>query len=344
MKASFLSQTGDPSVLQFGEQPDPQPAANEVIVRLYTAALNHVDIWVRTGSPAYPVKLPHVPGSDGAGVVEAVGPDVEGVTEGDRVVVFPGLSCGACAFCRAGHDNQCEQFEILGTKKWGTYAEKVAVPDENVIVLPDHISFEQAAAFPVAYGTAWHMLIGRAAVKKGESVVVLGASSGIGVAAIQIAKVKGARVLAVTTDAEKSSAIKENGADVVFVISEGAAGFSSWVLEQTNGKGADVVVEHVGPATWEESIKSLSKCGRLVTCGATTGPTVNLDLRFLFSREQSLLGARLTTKREFQELSHAIFSGHIKPVVDRIFPLEKAAEAHAYLETKKQIGKIILKI
>jgi NADPH:quinone reductase-like Zn-dependent oxidoreductase len=343
MKTISLEKTGGPEVLQVMERPDPVPASNEVLVRLYAAGVNHLDLWVRGGSPAYPVPLPHTPGSDGAGVVEKVGDAVEGVAEGDRVMIFPGLSCGECVNCRKGLDNQCVQFQILGAKKSGTYAEKVAVPDENVIVIPDSLSFEEAASFGVAYGTAWHMVVGRAQLKPKETVLVVGAGSGVSLAAIRIAKNIGAKVLASTTKEEKMAAIKSTGADEVFLLSEGKD-LTSWTKEHTGGQGVEVVVEHVGPATWESSLKSLAPYGRLVTCGATTGPTVNLDLRFLFSRNLTLLGARMSTKREFQQLTSEIFSGRIKPKIDRVYPLEEAFKAHERLESRHQIGKIVLKI
>lgn len=343
MKASFFNTPGEPSVLIYGDQPDPVLKPNEVLVRIKAAGLNHVDIWVRKGGPAYPVTVPHITGADGAGVIESVGSQVEGVSVGDRVLVFPALSCGVCAMCKMGKDNQCDKFEILGAKRWGTYAEFVAVPDDSLMVLPDSFSFEDAASFGVAAGTAWHMINGRAKLQKNETVLILGGGSGVGSSAIQISKMLGAKILALTTDESKVEKIQALGAHHVHVIGKEAK-FSTWVMEQTDGKGVDVVVEHVGPATWEESLKSLMKTGRLVTCGATTGPTVNLDLRFLFSRSLTLLGARWSTKKEFQVLANHYFSGKLKPTIDKTFPLSQAAEAHEFLESGGQMGKVVLKV
>ncbi len=343
MKAITISQHGGPEVLVQTEIPHPVPKENQVLVRLEYAALNHLDIWVRAGGPAYPVPLPHVLGADGTGVVEEAGPDVEGITVGTRVVVLPGLACGMCEFCRRGMDNQCHQFEILGAKRHGTYAEYVLVPDQNVLAIPDKLGFETAAAYPVSYLTAWHMLMGRAKLQPKEKVLIVGAGSGVSVAGAQIAKAMGAYVYAVTTKEEKVPKIKSLGVEHVFLQAE-KSDFSKWVFELTKGKGVEIVFEHVGPATWEKSFRSLSKYGRLVTCGATTGPKVNLELRSMFGKDISILGARMGTQKEFMELSNLIFEDKFKPIIDKTFPLAEAAEAHKYLESGQQFGKILLKI
>lgn len=342
MKAAFFTQPGDASVFQYGDVSEPQLQANDILIKLEASAVNHLDIWVRQGNPAYKVNLPHITGADGAGIVERVGPEAEGVSVGNRVLIAPGIFCGVCDYCRHGRDNQCDSFNILGAKRHGTYAEKVAVPDLNVVPLPDDISYETAAAFPLSYLTAWHMLEGRAQLKKNETILVVGASSGVAMAAIQIAKLKGATVLATTTSPDKAPKIKETGADDVFIDGEGKE-WADWIKTKTKGKGVEIVFEHVGPATWEKSMKSLAKYGRLVTCGATTGPSVPLELRSLFGRDISILGARMGTSREFQDLCAAVFSGKLKPLIDKTFPLSEAAAAHRYMEEKKQVGKILLK-
>lgn len=343
MKAMLVNQHGAPDVLTMSETPKPEPKPAEILVKICVAAVNHLDIWVRKGHPAYPVKLPHVLGCDGAGTVESKGAEAEGVSTGDRVLIFPGISCGTCEFCRKNLDNQCVQYEILGAKRHGTYAEYVAVPDQNVVPIPDTMSFEQAAAFPLVYVTAWHMLLNRAKLTASETVLVIGAGSGVGVASIQIAKWKGAKVLAVTTSRHKISRLKKAGADEVLLL-EGNDDFSKWAAQQTGNRGVDVVVEHVGPATWEKSVKSLAKYGRLVTCGATTGPVVNLDLRYVFSRNLSLMGNRLGTQRDFRDLCEVIFKGDITPLIDKTYPLAEAASAHDYVEGKQQVGKVLLSI
>lgn len=342
MKAVTLTETGGPEKLVVADVPAPQPKSNEVIVRLKYAALNHVDVWLRTGAGAYPTQSGQIPGCDGAGIVEAVGPDAEGVAPGDPVLILPALSCGTCAYCRKGQDNQCENFEIFGTRRPGTYAELVAVPDTNVIPVPEHFSLDKAAAFPLAYLTVWHMLFGRAQLTKNDTVYVVGGGSGVGSAAIQLAKWKGARVFASTTDNDKAPRIKLLGAEVVVSVS--GLDPADWVLEKTGGKGVDVVVEHVGPATWTSSMKALGKYGRLVTCGATTGPTVTLDLRGLFSKDAAILGARMGTAKEFQDLCKVMFSGAVAPAIDTVFPLDKVADAHRRFDDHKHVGKILLKI
>jgi NADPH:quinone reductase-like Zn-dependent oxidoreductase len=342
MKAVTLNEPGGPEKLVLSNVPDPEPKANEVVVRLHYAALNHVDVWLRTGNAAYPFTPPHIPGCDGAGVVEAMGPEAEGVAPGDPVLILPALSCGACPRCKKGQDNQCDKFEIFGTRRPGTYAEMTAVPDSNVVPLPEGFPLDKAAAFPLVYLTVWHMLFGRAQLTKGETVYVVGAGAGVGAAAIQLAKWKGARVLASTTDADKATRIKMLGTEV-FVASEGQDP-AAWVLDKTGGQGADVVVEHVGPATWPSSFKALGKYGRLVTCGATSGPSVQLELRSLFGRDGSILGARMGTAKEFQDLCRVMFSGAVAPVVDTVFPLEKVADAHRRFDERKHAGKILLKI
>lgn len=344
MKAILINQHGAPDVLTLENVPKPEPKENEVCVKLAVSGLNHVDVWARKGNPAYPIKFPHILGADGAGTVEALGPGAEGVSIGDRVLIFPGINADPnCLPCTRGHDNQCDQYEILGTKRNGTYAEFVAVPDQNVVAIPDTFSLDRAAAFPLAYLTAWHMLIGRAKLAANETVLVVGAGSGIGAAAVQIAKWRGAKVYAATSSRHKMNKLKTLGAEDVF-FEEKDADVSKWALKQTDMRGVDVVFEHVGPVTWEKSVKSLAKCGRLVTCGATTGPSINLDLRYVFSRDLTILGAKMGTQREFQDLSAVVFRGEIVPVVDKIFPLEEAASAHDYMEGRQQIGKILLKI
>ncbi len=328
MKAVIFEASGGPDVLKLAEVPDPKAKGNEVVVDLKAAALNHVDIWIRQGIPPYNVPPPHTPGADGAGIVSEIGPEAEGISVGDRVVVAPNIFCGKCAYCRKGQDNQCDSFEILGAKRAGTYAEKVAVPDQNVVPLPEKMSFETAAAFPLAYLTAWHMLVSRAQLKAKEKILIVGASSGVAMAGIQIAKFLGATVYASTSSSSKIAAIKAAGADEIY----------------TDQKNMDVVMEHVGPATWTTSMKAVGKYGRIVTCGATTGPTVELELRSLFGRDVSILGARMGTQRDFQDLCKAVFSGKIKPIIDKSFPLAEAAAAHQYMEEKKQAGKILLTV
>ncbi len=331
MKAAYIQEHGGPEKILYGDQPDPAVKPGQVLIKVRACALNHIDIWVRSGSPAYKVPLPHI-----------MGADVAGEAGGRRVVVMPGLSCGACVQCAAGRDNQCESFKILGTASHGGYAEFAAVPERNVFPMPKNLSFEEAASFPLTFLTAWHMLMTRAQLQKGETVVVLGAGSGVGAAAIQIAKLAGARVIAVSSSDDKLAKARELGAD--FTVNGGTDDFAEKAREWTGGRGADVVFEHVGPATWEKSVKALAPYGRIVTCGATTGPSVTLELRFLFSRNLSILGSRLGTLAEFKQILAHVESGRLKPVVSKIFPLSEARAAHDYLEKRNQMGKIVLKV
>lgn len=339
MKAIRFHAHGNPDQLIYEDAPEPQPGEGEALVQVKACALNRLDLWVRQGIPAYPVALPHILGSDIAGIVEK-GDLQNGVKPGDAVIVYPGLSCGACQACTSGHENRCAAFRIIGGHVNGGYADKVVVPVKNLIKIPADSDFTLAAAFPLTFTTALHMLADRAKVQKGESVLVLGASSGVGVAAIQIAKYLGAYVMAVTTAEAKASKIKALGADDVLVCHPHE--ISAKVLERTKKLGVDVVCEHVGPATWEQSLKSASRGGRIVTCGATTGPEVPLVLRQLFSREVTLLGSMLGTIDELKRVQKMVQAGTLKPIVDTVYPMKDAAAAQEALLAKNHVGKLVL--
>jgi len=325
---------GGPEVLVFEEVPDPPPLDDESVVRVRACALNHLDLWQRRGMPKVRIPLPHISGADVAGEI------VSGAAPGQRVMLQPGVSCGRCLQCLSGRDNMCPSYDLLGYMRDGGYAEYVRVPPANLIPLPDHIGFVEAAAFPLVFLTAWHMLVTRAAVRPGEDVLVLAAGSGVGQAAVQIAKLLGARVLATAGSDQKMSAAKELGADEA--IDHYRQDLVSEVRRLTNGRGADVVFEHVGEATWEKSVRSLARGGRLVTCGATTGPSGALDLRYLFSRQISLLGSYMGSKAELLDVSRLFFEGRLRPVIDHTYPLAAAGDAHRRLENKEQFGKIVL--
>ncbi len=328
MKAILFRQHGGPEVLQFTDVPDPEPRPTEVLVRVRACALNHLDLWVRGGLPNVPIPLPHIPGSDVAGEIAKIGSEVTTVRVGQKVVLAPGVTCGKCAACISGQDNRCRQFTNLGYMIDGGCAEFVRVPEVNCLSCPENLSFEQAAAIPLVFQTAWHMLIARAQLQPGEDVLVLGAGSGVGTAAIQIAKFFGARVIATAGSDEKLQKARELGAD--HGINHKSQKIRDEVRRITNKRGVDVVFEHVGTATWDDSLASLALAGRLVTCGATTGYDAKIDLRFLFSRQLS-----------FMKL---VAASRLKPVVDRTFPLAEAAAAHAYLESAQQFGKVVLKV
>jgi NADPH:quinone reductase-like Zn-dependent oxidoreductase len=342
MKAIIFNAHGGPEVLKFTDVPDPTIRPNEVLVRVKACALNHLDVWVRRGLPGVPIPLPHIPGSDVSGEIAQIGADVTTVRAGQKVVLAPGVTCGKCPACVAGQDNHCREFTNLGYLIDGGYAEFVRAPEVNCLPYPENLSFEEAASIPLVFQTAWHMLLARAELQPGEDVLVLGAGSGVGSAAIQIAKFFGARVIATAGSDEKLQKAKQLGAD--HLINHKTQKIRDEVRRITNKRGVDVVFEHVGTATWDASLASLAAGGRLVTCGATTGYDAKVDLRFLFTRQLSLLGSYMGTKSELHSLMRLVASGRFKPIVDRVFPLAEAAAAHTYLESSSQFGKVVLRI
>src|SRR3984893_11348913 len=338
MKAVRIHQFGGPEVLTYEEVPDPKPRQDQVLVRVRACALNHLDIWVRKGLPG--VKLPHILGSDIAGDVDEIGEHVAGVKPVQRVLIAPMHFCGSCAKCVRGLQNQCREFTVLGNGVDGGNCELIAMPSMNVIPIPDGLDFNQAASLPLVFLTAWHMLVGLAGVRPGQTVLVLGASSGVGIAAIQIAKMFHCRVLTTAGNETKLEKGRALGAD--HGINHYKQKISEEVRKITNKEGVDIVVEHVGAATWDESVRSLKSGGKLVTCGATTGPTASLDLRHLFARQLSLLGAYMGTMGELHEVLRHVFAGRLKPVVDRVFPLSEIRAAHQYLEKSQMFGKVLV--
>lgn len=338
MKAVRIHQFGGPEVLTYEEVPDPKPRKDQVLVRVRACAMNHLDLWVRQGLPG--VNLPHILGSDVAGEIVEAGEYVADFKPGQRVIVAPMHFCNHCTKCVAGLQNQCRQFTVLGNAVDGGDCELIAVPGVSVIPIPDSLSFNHAASVPLVFVTAWHMLTGRAGIRPGQTVLILGANSGVGIAAIQIAKLFHATVITTAGDERKMARARELGAD--FVVNHYQQKIAQEVRNITKGEGVDIVFEHVGPATWQESIRSLKAGGTLVTCGATTGRSVDLDLRFLFSRNLSVLGSYMGTMSELNEVLGHVFAGRLKPVIDRTFPLQEARAAHEYMEKSQMFGKIVL--
>jgi NADPH:quinone reductase-like Zn-dependent oxidoreductase len=338
MKAVRIHEIGGPEVLRYETIPEPQLRQDQVLVRVKACAMNHLDLWIRKGIPK--VKLPHILGSDVAGEIVQVGEYVSGFETGQRVLLAPMHFCNHCEKCTAGLQNQCREFTVLGNAVDGGNCELIVAPAENVIPFPDSLDFNQAASVPLVFTTGWHMLVGRAQVKPGQIVLVLGANSGVGIAGIQIAKFFHCTVIATAGDEQKAQRARELGAD--FEINHYQQKISEEVRKITNKEGVDIVMEHVGPATWNESVRSLKPGGTLVTCGATTGYEVGLDLRFLFSRQLSLLGSYMGTMGELHEVLKHVFSGKLKPVIDRTFPLSEARAAHEYMEKSQMFGKIVL--
>lgn len=341
MKAVIFRQHGGPEVLQSADVPNPEIRANEVLVEVKACALNHLDIWARGGLRGIEIPLPHILGNDVAGVVRQAGELVTWVKAGDEVMVQPGVSCGHCEACLSGRDNFCRDYDIIGYRRDGGYAELLAVPGVNIIPKPALLSWEEAAALPLVTVTAWHMLVTRAAVQPGETVLVHAAGSGVGSIAIQIAKLRGARVVTTASTDEKLAHARELGADET--INYTNADWPKEVRRLTDRKGVDVVVEHTGAATWPGSISSLKAGGRLVTCGATSGFDAHTDLRQVFYRHLNILGSFMGSKAELLEAMEFVKAGKIRGVVDRVLPLTEARQAHEVIENRAQFGKVVLK-
>lgn len=340
MRAVAFSKHGGPEVLTELTLPSPQPKAREVRVRVRAVALNHLDVWVRKGWPGLKLELPHVLGSDVAGQVDTCGAEVTDLTVGDPVLVNPGLSCGSCARCLRGEDHLCKSYRILGEHVQGGYAELVCVPRQNLLPMPKGLSFEQAACLPLTFLTAWTMLTRRADLRPGETVLIHAAGSGVGSAAVQIAKLMGATVIATASTAEKLGKAAALGAD--HVINSTTGDLVTEVKRLTDRALVDVVFEHTGAATWDKSIACLPYGGRLVTCGATSGHEVKLDLRVLFYKRISLLGSTMGSKGDLFRILELVEAGKLAPVLDRVLPLAEAAQAHQLLSDRKSFGNLVL--
>jgi 2-desacetyl-2-hydroxyethyl bacteriochlorophyllide A dehydrogenase len=342
MKAVLFREHGGPVKLSYEDLPTPTIGPDDVLVRVKACALNHLDIWVRQGNPAYPMPLPHVSGSDVAGIVEQVGPHAEGVTVGQRVFLSPGVSCWRCDACLAGRDNFCRSYGLLGAMMHGGYAEYVKVPFRNVLPIPENLSFEQAAAFPLVSVTASHMLFAQAGLQHGETVLIMGAGSGVGTMAVQMAKFAGARVITTVGSDDKIPKAVILGADAV--INHAREKVSERVKLLTEGRGVDVVIEHVGPEVWDSCLASLAKGGRLITCGATTGTEVKLDLRYVYSRQYTIKGSYMGTRAELVKVAELMGQGRLISVIDRTYPLQEARAAQELMISRKFFGKIVLTV
>jgi NADPH:quinone reductase-like Zn-dependent oxidoreductase len=341
MKAVRIHEYGGPEVLKLEDIPVPVPKPNEVLVRVKACAMNHLDLWIRQGLPKVKT-LPHILGSDISGEVKEVGELCSRVKPGQRVLLAPGLSCRQCEQCVSGLDNQCRQYTMFGSGVWGGNREFMTTPEYAVIPIPESLSFEDAAAAPLVFLTAWHMLFGRAGLQAGEDVLVLAASSGVGMAAIQVAKMFHCRVIATAGGEEKLAKARALGAD--HTIDHYGQNISAEVKKITGKRGVDVLVEHVGTATWPKSLESLAPGGRLVTCGATTGFDAHVDLRYLFSKQWSLLGSFMGTLGELHHVLEFVFRGQLKAVIDRSYPLAEIRQAHERVERKEQFGKVIVTV
>jgi NADPH:quinone reductase-like Zn-dependent oxidoreductase len=342
MLAAVIRRHGEPDVLELAEIPTPVPDYGEVRVAVRAVALNHLDLWVRRGLPALEVPLPHVGGSEVSGVVDAVGPGVDDWVAGDAVIVNPSLPCHRCAACRHGEHPLCETYKILGEHVHGGAAEYVVVRGDRLYPKPPTMSFVEAAATPLVFQTAWRSLVTRARVRPGEDVLVLGASGGVATAAIQIAALAGARVIAVTSSPERCDAVTDLGADVAVDRTQEPWSKAVWLA--TGRRGADIVVENVGEATWPDSLRSAARGGRIVTYGATTGHAAQTDLRYVFWRQLTILGSSMATDGEFDDVMHLVTQGKLRPVVGHVLDLQDIGDAHELLERGGVIGKIVLRV
>jgi NADPH:quinone reductase-like Zn-dependent oxidoreductase len=342
MKAMVFRRHGGPDVLEAASLPDPEPGPGQVRVRVRAVALNHLDLFVRNGIEGLSVALPHIGGSDVAGVVDDFGEGVDGWSRGDEVVVNPSLPCLTCAHCRSGEAPLCDSYQILGEHVWGGLAEMVVVPAHRLHRKPAALSWAEAAAFPLVFQTAWRALITRAALRAGETVVILGSSGGVGTAAVQIARLAGARVIAVTSSPSRCQTVIGLGAHVA--IDRQAESWSKAVWRETGKRGADVVVENVGAPTWRDSVRATARGGRIVTYGATAGPIAEMDLRYVFWRQIAILGTTMATDGEFAAVMNAIEAGTLRPVVGEVMPLTEAARAQEMLEAGQVPGKIVLTV
>jgi len=341
MKLARIHQHGDPSVLIHEDAPEPRIGPCDVLIRVRACALNHLDLFVRAGIPGMKFPMPHVLGSDIAGEVVEAGGLCRRVRPGWRVLLSPGLSCRQCAHCLAGNDNLCRRYAVFGYGTDGGNTELLAAPEYSVIQIPDTMPFEDAAAAPLVFLTAWHMLTTRARLQPGEDVLVLAASSGVGMAAIQIARLLQCRVIATAGGEAKLAKARALGAD--YAIDHYRQDIAREVKKITAGRGVDVVVEHVGQSTWQKSLESLAPAGRLVTCGATTGFDAAIDLRYLFSKQWSLLGSFMGTMGELHRVLQFVFRGQLKSVIDTVFPLSEIRAAHQRLENREHFGKVLIK-
>ena len=342
MKAAVFHKCGDASQIKIEEVPEPQIGAGQALIRVHASAFNHLELWSLHGPPDETYHFPMWTGSDIAGVIERLSPDVKGWSVGEAVVVNPSLSCGTCERCIEGEVSQCDEYDILGANGNGGNAEYIAVNADKLMRMPDGFDFIKAATAPLAYQTAWRALTRRSKLQKGEDVLILGASGGVAAAGIQIAKMLGARVFAITSSEEKMKKAQRIGADVV--LNRKTSNPFAEVYRLTSGRGVDLVVENVGAATWSDSQKILRKGGRLVTYGRTTGREAVTNLSTLFWNEQTLIGSTMGSLSDFREVMEQVFNGSIEPIIDSVYPLEQAAAAYARYERGEQFGKIVLQI
>jgi len=342
MKAAVIHEHGDLDVLRVEDFETPKPGPGEVVVKVLHAGLNHLDIWVRKGRPGAPLEATHVVGSDAVGVVAAMGEGVDSPEIGEQVVVNPALSCGHCEFCRRGQQSECVTFGLIGLSRPGTFAERVAVPARNCYPMPPHLSDEEAGVLSLAYVTAWRMLMTRAQLRPGETVLIHGIGGGVALAALQFATMAGAEVFVTSSSNDKLARATSLGADHTLNYNE--RDVPKWIESETSGRGVDVAIDAVGAATWPLDIACVRKGGRIVLCGITTGAKAQTNLQAVYWNQLTLMGSTMGSDEDFRQMLRAVTVNKLKPVVDKVFPLEKARDAMERMETEGQFGKIALKV
>jgi len=344
MKAALIREHGGVDKVEVASGlPVPEPGPGEVRLRVRAAALNYLDIWVRNGWPGIKLSLPHILGADAAGTIDALGANVPDWETGARVAVDPTLSCGECEFCRAGWENRCARFRLLGEHVSGTFAEYITVPARNLIALPDHVSFAEAAAASLVFVTAWHSLITRANLRPGETVLIVGAGGGVNTASLQIAKLTGCTVIVVGSSEDKLDKARALGADSA-ILRQVEGGWSRAVYQLTAKRGVDVVVDNVGAPTANDSLRALARGGRLVTVGNTGGPMIEIDNRLIFGKHLSILGSTMGPHRDYVAVMRLLFKGRLKAVIDTTVPLDEVRAAMARMEAADLFGKAVLEV
>ncbi|OQA00759.1 MAG: Alcohol dehydrogenase [Planctomycetes bacterium ADurb.Bin401] len=341
MKAVIIKNHGGPENLVIEEVPEPVPKDNEVIVKIHSAALNHLDIWVRKGAGGRKIDLPHVPGSDGAGTIIEKGSKTLGVKIDDKVIIYPGLSCGICSQCVQGFHSQCVSFGIIGMSCNGTFAEKVAVPFENVFPKPDHLDFNEAAALTLTTLTAWRMLFSRAWLKPGDIVLIHGIGGGVATSCLQLAKLAGAAAIVTSSSDEKIEKAKKIGADFGINYKK-ESDISEIILQITNGKGVDIIADSVGAATWPVNFKVAAKGARIVLCGVTTGAEAQTNLQNLYWNQMNIFGSTLGSRSELKDMLKAVYTSKLKPLIDSVETFKNIVTATEKMERAEQFGKIVI--
>jgi NADPH:quinone reductase-like Zn-dependent oxidoreductase len=345
MKATVFHKHGPPDVLSYEDIENPHVGSNQVLIKVKGVALNHLDLFVRAGLPGLNLQMPHILGGDISGEIVELGSNVtSSLSVGQKILVDPGISCGVCEFCIRGEESLCSTYGILGEHLRGGYADYIAMDQRNVVPIPEHATIDlvEAAALPLTLMTAWRLLITKAAIKPGDDLLIIGIGGGVALAALQIAKIAGARVIVTSSSDEKLKKSETLGADIT-INHNTTPEYHKEIYRLTKNRGVDVVLDSVGQATWATSLKSLRKGGKLVTCGATSGPRGETNINLLFWKQLEILGSTMGSRAELRSALKLVWNGRIKPVVDRTYPLSKAKEAHEFLERGEQFGKIVLR-